>query len=161
MLCYRPAIGRRKLDLTGSHIIRLPQQIVWDALNDVEVLKSCIPGCEELEWSSKTMLDGKISTKIGPIKAKFKGEITISNVSPPTHYTISGKGKGGVAGFASGSADVNLEEDGSNTLLTYSVTATVGGKIAQIGARLVQSAARKLADEFFDNFVHLMEKENV
>ena len=149
------------MDLTGSRTIILPQQVVWDALNDVEILRSCIPGCTMLEWSSKTTLDGKISTKIGPVKANFKGEISLSNVSAPTHYRITGQGKGGVAGFASGSADVNLKVDGDNTLINYSVSASVGGKIAQIGARLVQATAKKLADDFFDKLVQVLEEKHV
>ena len=127
-------------------------QKVWEALNDAEILKACIPGCESLEKTSDTQLAAVVSLKIGPIKAKFNGQVELKNLKPPHSYTIAGEGKGGVAGFAKGGADVALKEDGGGTILTYTAKADVGGKIAQLGSRLIQSTSKKLAGEFFSSF---------
>ena len=139
------------VDMSGEGHIAAPVQKVWEALNDAEVLKACIPGCESLEKVSDTELAAVVSLKIGPIKAKFNGEVQLKNLKPPHAYTIQGEGKGGIAGFAKGGADVSLKADGDGTLLSYTAKADVGGKIAQLGGRLIQSTSKKLAGEFFAN----------
>jgi carbon monoxide dehydrogenase subunit G len=141
------------MDMTGEYRIPASKQAVWDALNDPEVLKASIPGCDSVEKISDTELKAKVTLKIGPVKAKFAGDVTLSDMDPPNGYTISGKGKGGAAGFGSGSATVSMTEDGGETILTYLAKASVGGKIAQVGQRLIDSTSKKLADEFFANFV--------
>jgi carbon monoxide dehydrogenase subunit G len=141
------------LTIEGEETIAAPIEKVWAGLNDPDVLKACIPGCESLEKKSDTELAATVVLKIGPIKAKFNGEVTLSNLNPPYSYTISGEGKGGIAGFAKGGADVVLSEAGAGrTLLKYSATADVGGKIAQLGSRLISSTSKKLAGEFFSTF---------
>ena len=140
------------MDLTGERLIPANRQSVWDGLNDPEVLKACIPGCQSLEKSSETELSATVVTKLGPVKAKFSGDVKLENINAPESYTISGEGKGGIAGFAKGSADVVLEETPDGTLLKYTVDAKVGGKLAQLGSRLIDSTAKKLADQFFDDF---------
>lgn len=140
------------MDMNGSHRIPAAREAVWAALNDPEILKECIPGCESLEKTSDTEMTAAVTSKIGPVKAKFKGSVTLSNINEPVSYTISGEGKGGVAGFAKGSADVHLEEDGDGTLLTYEAKAQVGGKLAQLGSRLIDSTAKKMAEDFFTSF---------
>lgn len=137
------------MELTGQERIAAPRVQVWQALNDPEILKACIPGCENIELTSPTEMKARITLKLGPIKASFSGRVTLSSVDPPNGYTISGEGSGGSAGGAKGSADVRLAENGDSTLLTYRVTSQVTGKIAQLGARLVDSAAQKLAGDFF------------
>ncbi|MET1416583.1 carbon monoxide dehydrogenase subunit G, partial [Roseibium sp. HPY-6] len=117
------------MDMSGSQVIPAEREAVWRALNDPEVLKACIPGCESLEKTSDTEMNAQVTTKIGPVKAKFKGAVTLENIKAPESYTITGEGKGGVAGFAKGSADVKLEEDGAETVLTYEAKAQVGGKL--------------------------------
>jgi carbon monoxide dehydrogenase subunit G len=121
-------------------------------LNDPEVLKQCIPGCQNLELKSPTELAATVKIKIGPVSATFNGEVTLSNIDAPASYTISGEGKGGIAGFAKGGADVTLKEDGDETILQYRANAQVGGKIAQLGARLIDSTSQKLAQQFFSDF---------
>ncbi len=140
------------MEMNGSHIIPASREVVWEALNNPDILRACIPGCEELEMSSPTEMSATVVTKIGPVKAKFKGDVTLENLNPPNSYTISGEGKGGIAGFAKGGADVILTEVPEGTKLDYDVDAKVGGKIAQLGSRLIDSTARKLADQFFSNF---------
>jgi len=142
------------MDMTGQHTIPAPRQTVWEALNDPEVLKQCIPGCEEIEKTGDDGFAAKVSVKVGPVKAKFGGQVTLSDIDPPNGYTISGEGKGGAAGFAKGGAKVRLEEaeGGAATVLNYEVNASVGGKLAQIGARLIDSTAKKYANEFFATF---------
>ncbi|WP_094463494.1 SRPBCC family protein [Pannonibacter phragmitetus] len=144
------------MDMTGEYRIPAPRTDVWNALNDPDVLKACIPGCESLEMTSPTEMTAAVTAKIGPVKAKFQGAVTLENLNPPESYTIAGEGKGGVAGFAKGSADVHLAEDGGDTILTYTVKAQVGGKLAQLGSRLIDSTARKMADEFFGNFSQMV-----
>ncbi len=146
------------MDLSQQVHIPVSQQIVWESLNDPEILKQCLPGCELFERVDEQSFDIALTAKVGPVKAKFKGDVHLTDVVEPASYTISGSGKGGVAGFAKGSAHVNLTPatDGQGTLMTYSVHATVGGKLAQIGSRLVTGAARKMADEFFAGFVRLV-----
>lgn len=141
------------VDMQGEERIEAPIAKVWAALNDPDVLKACIPGCESLEKKSDTQLAATVALKIGPIKARFAGEVELQNLKPPHSYTIVGEGKGGIAGFAKGGADVVLKEDGADaTLLTYTAKADVGGKIAQLGSRLIQSTSKKLAGQFFSEF---------
>lgn len=139
------------MDMTGEERIAAPREAVWKALNDTEVLKACIPGCESLERISDTELEATVGVKLGPVKARFNGKVALSNLNPPLSYTISGEGKGGIAGFAKGGADVTLIEEGNETVLAYTVSADVGGKIAQLGSRLISSSAKKLATQFFEN----------
>jgi carbon monoxide dehydrogenase subunit G len=141
------------MEMTGEYPIAAPRQKVWEALNDAETLKACIPGCEILTKTSDTSFEAKVKARVGPVSATFVGAVTLGDLNPPVSYTISGEGKGGVAGFAKGGAKVALEELGPNeTLLKYDVKAQVGGKLAQIGARLIDGTAKKLADEFFSTF---------
>ena len=142
------------MDMTGERRIPAPRAKVWDALNDPDVLKASIPGCQSLEKLSATEMKATAAVKIGPISARFSGNVQLSDLDPPTGYRISGEGQGGVAGFAKGGAMVHLDEDGDDTLLKYEVHAQVGGKIAQLGARLIDSTAKNLADQFFRNFSH-------
>lgn len=145
------------MELSQRIEIPLGAKQVWRSLNDPVILKQCLPGCELFEAISDTEFNVTIMAKVGPVKARFKGEVKLLDVNPPNSYTLSGMGKGGVAGFVKGSATVRLEEKGSSvTLMTYSVKANVGGKLAQLGARLVAGATRKLANEFFTNFVRLI-----
>ena len=146
------------MELTGERRINAPRQRVWDALNDPEVLKGSIPGCQEIEKTSDTDFTAVVMVKVGPVKAKFKGDVALSDIDPPNGYKISGSGKGGAAGFGKGEATVTLKEDGDATILVYTVHASVGGKLAQIGNRLIESTARKLSDEFFDSFCRLVEE---
>ena len=140
--------------MTGEHTIAAPRETVWEALNDPEVLKQCIPGCEEIVPTSDHGFTAKVAAKVGPVKAKFSGAVELQDLNPPESYTISGEGKGGAAGFAKGGAKVHLAEanGGSATVLSYEVNASVGGKLAQIGARLIDSTAKKYANEFFASF---------
>lgn len=140
------------MDMTGEHMIAARREDVWTALNDPDVLRVCIPGCETLEQTGDAMMEAEVVQKIGPVKARFKGAVELVNVVPPESYTIQGEGKGGVAGFAKGSADVVLSEQPDGTLLSYTVHAQVGGKLAQLGNRLINSTSKKLANKFFDNF---------
>lgn len=139
--------------IEGEERIEAPVEKVWAALNDPEILKACIPGCDSLEKTSDTELAAVVTLKVGPIKAKFNGEVQLTNLNPPHSYTIVGEGKGGIAGFAKGGADVTLKEDGPDaTILTYAAKADVGGKMAQLGSRLIASTSKKLAGEFFSTF---------
>ncbi len=141
------------MNLEGEEKISAPIGKVWEALNDPDVLRQCIPGCESLEKNSDTELTAVVSLKVGPIKARFNGQVHLANLNPPHSYTIQGEGKGGVAGFAKGGADVELKEAGPNeTLLTYKAKADVGGKMAQLGGRLIESTSKKLAGQFFSKF---------
>jgi carbon monoxide dehydrogenase subunit G len=141
------------MDMTGEFRIPAPRQRVWEGLNDPQILKECIPGCQTIEKVSDTEFAAKVLAQVGPVKANFAGKVTLSDLDPPQSYTIAGEGSGGVAGFAKGSAKVNLAEDGGATLLHYPVQAHVGGKLAQIGSRLIDSVARKMAENFFTRFV--------
>lgn len=140
------------MDMTGEHRISAPRETVWDALNNADILRECIPGCTELDQKSPTELSAVVVQKIGPVKAKFAGDVELTNIKAPESYTIRGEGSGGVAGFAKGGADVTLAEDGDHTILSYEVHATVGGKLARLGGRLIDSTARKLAAQFFESF---------
>ena len=140
------------MDMTGSQRIEAPRDAVWAALNDADVLKRCIPGCESIEKLSDTEMNAKVVLKIGPVKASFLGKVTLSDLDPPNGYRITGEGSGGVAGFAKGGATVRLEEDGSATILSYDVKAQIGGKLAQLGGRLIDATSKRLAAEFFTEF---------
>jgi carbon monoxide dehydrogenase subunit G len=144
------------MDMTGERRIPAPRGKVWDALNDPAILKASIPGCDSLEKTSDHEMKATASVKIGPISARFAGRVELSDIDPPNGYTISGEGQGGVAGFAKGGAKVALADNGPDTLLTYNVNAQVGGKIAQLGARLIDASAKQMADAFFDRFTALL-----
>ncbi len=140
------------MDLEGSFVIAADRQTVWAKLNDAETLRACIPGCEELSGSPEEGFEATVKQRVGPVSATFKGAVTLTNVVPGESYTIVGEGKGGVAGFAKGSADVGLKDVEGGTELTYKVDAQVGGKLAQLGSRIIGGFARKMADKFFENF---------
>ncbi|MEG9861323.1 MAG: carbon monoxide dehydrogenase subunit G [Parvularculales bacterium] len=144
------------MDLSGEYRLPAERQSVWDALNDPEVLRQIIPGAESVARTSDTEFSAIARVKIGPVNARFRGTVSLSDIDPPNGYTLTGKGEGGSAGFAQGSATIRLVEDGSHTLLTYQVNATVGGKLAQIGQRFIDSAAAKMSTAFFENFNQLM-----
>lgn len=140
------------MKIDGQNEIAAPPARVWDALNDADVLRQCIPGCESLEKVSDTAFKATVVTKVGPVKAKFNGEVTLSDLDPPTSYTLSGRGSGGAAGNARGSAHVTLESQGEGTLLKYDIDAEVTGKLAQLGSRLILSTTKMMAGKFFDKF---------
>jgi carbon monoxide dehydrogenase subunit G len=140
------------MTMSGEYQLAVPRETVWEKLNDAETLKACIPGCEQLDKLSDTEMQAVAVVKIGPVKAKFKGKVTLSDLDPPNGYKISGQGDGGIAGFATGGATVKLERKDGGTLLSYAVEAQIGGKLAQLGQRLVNGAAKKLADDFFRKF---------
>ena len=141
------------MEMNGEYTIPASRQTVWEALNDPEVLKACIPGCEELEKTDDHSFAAKVKAKVGPVSAKFNGAVTLSDMNPPESYRISGEGKGGAAGFAKGGAKVHLTEEGPETTrLAYEVEAKVGGKLAQVGSRLIDGTAKKMADQFFTAF---------
>src|ERR1051325_2998010 len=137
------------MTMTGEVQLPASRETVWQKLNDPEVLKATIPGCESLEKTSDSASQAVAGTKIGPVKARWKGRVTLTDLDPPNGYKIVGEGEGGVAGFAKGSADVKLSDKDGGTLLTYNVDAQIGGKLAQLGQRLINGAAKKMADEFF------------
>ena len=145
------------MDLKGEQIIKAPRDIVFAALNDPEILKESIPGCQSLTKLSDTEMEAEVGLKVGPVKATFKGAVQLSNIKAPESYTITGEGKGGAAGHAKGGADVALREEGEHTLLSYDVKAQVGGKLAQLGSRLIDSTARKLSAQFFTRFGKIVE----
>ena len=140
------------MKLSDEKRIEAPRDVVWAGLNDPDILKQSIPGCDTLTQLSDTEFEAEVRAKIGPVKAKFKGSVQLPDLTPPVSYRISGEGKGGAAGFAKGGATVTLSEDGDATILKYDVDADVGGKLAQIGGRLIEGSAKKLAGEFFNNF---------
>ncbi len=139
------------MQMSGEYRIEASRDAVWAALNDPEVLKQAIPGCEEIDMVSDTEFAATVKVKVGPVSAKFTGNVTLTDLDPPNGYTISGTGKGGPAGFAKGGAKVRLEADGAATILHYEVDAQVGGKLAQIGSRLIDATAKKMAGDFFAN----------
>lgn len=140
------------MQMSGEYRIEASRDAVWAALNDPEVLKQAIPGCEEIDKVSDTEFAATVKAKVGPVSAKFNGNVILSDLDPPNGYTISGTGKGGPAGFAKGGAKVRLEADGAATILHYEVEAHVGGKLAQIGSRLIDATAKKMAGDFFAKF---------
>ena len=142
------------MTMSGEQQLTAPREKVWAALNNPEVLKACIPGCEELEKTDDHGFRATAKMKVGPVKATFGGKVTLSDLDPPNGYKISGQGDGGVAGFAKGGATVRLTPKNGGTLLTYNVDAQIGGKLAQLGQRLVNGAAKKVADDFFANFAN-------
>jgi uncharacterized protein len=140
------------MEMTGEQLIHASQADTWAALNDPEILKACIPGCESIELTGPNEYAVQMTARVGPVSAKFKGKMTLSNIQAPNSYSIAFEGQGGVAGFAKGSADVGLASAGHDTRLSYKVKANVGGKLAQIGSRLVDAAANKVATDFFVAF---------
>lgn len=142
------------MTMSGEVKLAAPRDTVWAKLNDPEVLRICIPGCEELEKVSDHEFVAVATNKIGPVKARFKGRVQLTDLDPPNGYRISGEGQGGIAGFAKGGATVRLTDDEGGTLLSYNVEAQVGGKIAQLGQRLINSAAKSMADDFFVRFAN-------
>lgn len=147
------------MDMSGQQVIPADRETVWRGLNDPEILRQSIPGCESIEKLSDTEMTAKVTAKVGPVKARFTGAVTLSNLNPPESYTISGEGKGGAAGFAKGGADIRLEEAEGGTRLSYEVHANVGGKLAQLGGRLIDGTAKRMAGEFFDNFAKAVAPE--
>ena len=145
------------MDFTGRYVIAAAPNKVWDALNNPAVLKNCIPGCEKLDKTSPTDFVATAKLKIGPLGATFKGKVTLSDLEPPTRCRLAGEGQGGVAGFAKGAAEVVLTPEGGGTVLTYTAKASVGGKLAQIGQRLIDGAAKQIADDFFKRFAAALE----
>ncbi len=144
------------MDLKDQRRIAAPREAVFAALNDPEILAKAIPGCESLDKVSDTEFAAVVTAKVGPVRAKFNGQVTLSDLNPPESYTITGEGKGGAAGFAKGGAVITLVEDGDGTLLNYEVKADVGGKLAQLGGRLIEGTSKKLAGEFFSTFEQLV-----
>ena len=140
------------MEMSGEQLVPAPRQAVWNALNDPGVLKACVPGCESIEPIADNQYQVLMVARVGPVSAKFKGKLTLSDIKPPNSYAIAFEGQGGPAGFAKGSAKVSLATQGLTTRLSYDVKASVGGKLAQIGSRLVDAAAKKVADDFFRNF---------
>ena len=140
------------MEMTGEQLIPLPQEATWAALNDPVVLKDCIPGCESLIRTSDHEYDVLMTAKVGPVSAKFKGKMTVANSDPPRAYTLMFEGQGGVAGFARGEASISLSPEGPATRLAYTAKATIGGKLAQVGARLIDGVAKQLAGKFFESF---------
>jgi carbon monoxide dehydrogenase subunit G len=140
------------MTMSGEQQLTASREKVWAALNDPEILKACIPGCETLDVTGENEFSAVATNKIGPVKARFKGKVRLTDLDPPNGYKISGEGDGGIAGFAKGGATVALSEKDGGTLLTYNVEAQIGGKLAQLGQRLVNGAAKKLADDFFTKF---------
>ena len=146
------------MDMTGERRIPAPRETVWQALNDPEVLKASIPGCESLEKLSDTAMKAIAAVRIGPISARFNGTVQLTDIDAPNGYTINGEGQGGVAGFAKGGAKVHLADaEGGGTMLKYDVQANVGGKIAQLGSRLIDGVAKKMSDAFFSAFAKAVE----
>ena len=140
------------MEMTGEQLVPASQEETWKALNDPEVLKACVAGCESIERTGNDEFQVLMVARVGPVSAKFKGKLALSDVRPPSSYSISFEGQGGAAGFARGSAQVSLAPEGTGTRLSYAVKANVGGKLAQIGSRLVDAAAKKVADDFFRTF---------
>ncbi|MBU2936401.1 MULTISPECIES: CoxG family protein [Pacificibacter] len=148
------------MELADEIRIAAPIHVVYAALNDPDVLKQCIPGCEELIKHSDTELEAKVVLKVGPVKAKFGGNVTLDTAGAPEAFSLTGQGNGGTAGHAKGGADVTLTADGDETILVYNAKAEIGGKLAQLGSRLIQSTAKKLAAKFFKSFAEIVSQEH-
>lgn len=144
------------MEMSGEFRIPAPKEKVWAALNDPEILRQSVPGCQSITKLSDTAMEGAVTASVGPVKATFKGSVVLSEVNAPNSYTLTGQGKGGAAGFVKGVAKVSLSEEGGATVLRYSSEASVGGKLAQIGQRLIDGAAKKLSEEFFGNFSKIL-----
>jgi carbon monoxide dehydrogenase subunit G len=140
------------MEMSGEQLIPASQQQTWDALNDPGMLKQCVPGCESIDPIGENQYQVLMVARVGPVSAKFKGKLTLSDIQPPNSYAIAFEGQGGAAGFAKGGAQVRLTSESDKTKLAYDVKANVGGKLAQIGSRLIDAAAKKVADDFFRNF---------
>src|ERR671936_2992216 len=140
------------MEMSGEQLVPAPQKVVWDALNDPQMLKQSVPGCESIERIGDNAYQVLMVARVGPVSAKFKGKLTLSDIKPPDSYSIAFEGQGGAAGFAKGGAHVRLAPEADKTKLSYDVKASVGGKLAQIGSRLVDAAAKRVADDFFRNF---------
>ena len=140
------------MEMKGEQLVPASQQDVWEALNDPDVLKACVPGCESITLVNPNEYQVLMTARVGPVSAKFRGRLSLSDIKPPHSYALAFEGQGGAAGFAKGGAQVKLVPQGEQTRLIYDVKANVGGKLAQIGSRLVDAAAKKVADEFFKNF---------
>ncbi|WP_407495939.1 SRPBCC family protein [Pseudooceanicola sp. MF1-13] len=149
------------MELSDEIRISAPKRVVYEALQDPEVLRQCIPGCEELIKKSDNELEAKVVLKVGPVKAKFSGDVTLDTAGAPDAFSLTGQGNGGAAGHAKGGADVTLTEDGNETILRYEAKAEIGGKLAQLGSRLIQGTAKKLADKFFKTFQEVVEENTV
>jgi carbon monoxide dehydrogenase subunit G len=150
------------MEMSGERRIAAPRATVWEGLNDPEVLRASIPGCESVERTAPDAFQARVGIKIGPMAAKFTGKVQLTNINAPVSYTIGGEGNGGAMGFAKGGADVALEEDGADaTILRYAVKAQVGGKMAQLGGRLIDSTAKQMADQFFDRFAETVAMQPV
>ena len=145
------------MEMSGEQLVPASQQDTWNALNDPAVLKQCVPGCESIESLGENQYQVLMVARVGPVSAKFKGKLGLSDIKPPNSYVMAFEGQGGAAGFAKGGAQVRLSEKDHQTILAYDVKASVGGKLAQIGSRLVDAAAKKVADEFFGNFTKRMQ----
>jgi len=143
------------MEFTGTYSIPASRAAVWDALNDPEILQACIPGCEAMAQLGDNQFEATVFAKVGPVQARFKGKVTLENLEPPVGYELKFDGSGGVAGFAKGDARINLTSEGDHTVMTYQANAKIGGKLAQIGQRLVDSSAKKMADDFFTEFSRL------
>jgi len=144
------------MEMTGEQLIPASQQDTWKALNDPEVLKACVPGCESITPVNENEYQVQMTARVGPVSAKFRGRLSLFDIKPPQSYSLAFEGQGGAAGFAKGAAQVKLSPEGNQTKLAYDVKANVGGKLAQIGSRLIDAAARKVANEFFQNFTNRM-----
>ncbi len=148
------------MKMSGTQIIQAPRAVVWKGLNDPKILQKCIPGCDKIESASPTDMKATVVVKVGPVKASFAGEVKLSDIKPPESYRISGQGQGGFAGHASGGASVKLSEiSATETQMDYDVDAQIGGKLAMLGSRLIDSTAKSLADQFFTKFAGLMKAE--
>lgn len=141
------------MDFTGRYVIPVPPEVVWAAINDPDILKACIPGCQEMTKTDPAHFEAAVTLKIGPVKATFRGKVALEELDPPRRCVLKGEGQGGAAGFARGEAEVVLAPENDTTVLSYTAKATVGGKLAQIGQRLIDGAARQIADAFFAKFV--------
>jgi hypothetical protein len=151
--------GSTTMQMTGQQRIPAPRETVWKALNDARILEACIPGCQELIKTSDTHMTATAVIKVGPVTAKFQGAVTLSDLDPPNGYRITGEGQGGVAGFAKGGAVVRLEADGDGTILHYDASVDVGGKLSQLGGRLIDATAKKLSAAFFKRFAEEIEAQ--